>query len=331
MNYDEFAFFNQQLSSMLRDGIPLEGALKQLCIGMRRGALREEITALEGDLARGTPLKEALSRRKLPDFYRRMMEMGAHGNDLPGILTLLADHYNRANGAWTRLKGLLVYPVIVLVVAFGLSFVLASALTRFREVIAETSTVFSPPGPGAVGGAFMMQIWIPPVAFVILGLGLFSVAAVPGWRARARWRLPGFKEASLAELGSAMAIVLRNGMTLAEALALAETLEAHTPADKILSHWREMVETGRGKPSEWPATSRPIPPLFLWLVQQGGEDVAGGFQKAADIYYARASYRIELALYGALPVSVLLLSQMVGFQVVPVVSAMVDLMNRIGT
>ena len=55
MNYDEFAFFNQQLAAMLREGIPLEGALKQLCAGMRSGPLRAEIQALEADLARGTP------------------------------------------------------------------------------------------------------------------------------------------------------------------------------------------------------------------------------------------------------------------------------------
>ena len=31
MKLDEFAFFNQQLAAMLRDGIPLEGALQRLC------------------------------------------------------------------------------------------------------------------------------------------------------------------------------------------------------------------------------------------------------------------------------------------------------------
>ena len=41
MKNDEFAFFNQQLAAMLRDGIPLEGALRRLCQEMRRGALRE--------------------------------------------------------------------------------------------------------------------------------------------------------------------------------------------------------------------------------------------------------------------------------------------------
>ena len=70
MNSDEFAFFNQQLAAMLREGIPLEGALKQLCAGMRTGPLRGEIQALEDDLARGIPLKEAMARRELPDLYR---------------------------------------------------------------------------------------------------------------------------------------------------------------------------------------------------------------------------------------------------------------------
>ena len=53
MNYDEFAFFNQQLAGMLREGIPLEGALKQLTHDMARGNLRAQFEALGSDLARG--------------------------------------------------------------------------------------------------------------------------------------------------------------------------------------------------------------------------------------------------------------------------------------
>src|ERR1043166_3546396 len=106
MNNDEFAFFNQQLAAMLRDGIPLEGALSQLCAGMRVGPLRAELQQLENDLARGTPLKEALMRRAWPQFYPRMVEIGARSNDRRGVLTLLADHYPRAIAVWPRLKGL---------------------------------------------------------------------------------------------------------------------------------------------------------------------------------------------------------------------------------
>ena len=118
MNYDEFAFFNQQLAAMLREGIPLEGSLKQLCAGMKTGLLRAELSLLGEDLASGMPLNQALARRKLPDFYARMVEIGARSNDLPGVLTLLADHYHAANALWTRLKGLMVYPLLVLLVSF---------------------------------------------------------------------------------------------------------------------------------------------------------------------------------------------------------------------
>ena len=121
MKHDEFAFFNQQLAAMLRDGIPLEGALRRLCQEMRAGSLRDELQALEGDLAKGVPMAEALVPRQLPELYKRMIVIGVKGGDLPGALTMLADYFQRQSNLWTRLKGLMVYPLIVLFMAFCLS------------------------------------------------------------------------------------------------------------------------------------------------------------------------------------------------------------------
>ena len=128
-----------------------------------------------------------------------------------------------------------------------------------------------------------------------------------------------------------MHLMLKNGTPLPEALALAEALEAGTPAAKALAQWRRLVSAGDGKPGQWTGSTRPFPPLFLWLVQKGGEDLAGGFAKAAELYRTRASYRIELALYGALPVSVLLLGQMVLWQALPLVRSLTWMMNMIGS
>jgi type II secretory pathway component PulF len=323
MNYDEFAFFNQQLAAMLREGIPLEGALKQLSAGMRSGPLRVEIQQLEADLARGTPLKEALARRTLPDLYRQMVEIGARSNDLPGVLTLLADHYNRANALWTRLKGLLVYPLLVILVSLGLTLMISlnfsRFLSQFGQELAQQPFLTIP------------SIWMPPIVLAFAALFALAAVSIPSWRARLRWRLPAFREASLAQLASAMALMLKNGTTLPEALALAEALESGTPAAQALARWRQLVEAGQGKPAEWTGDSRPFPPMFLWLVQKGGENVAAGFQKAAEIYQARASYRIELALYGALPVSILLLGQMVLWQAIPLMRSMTWIMNAAGS
>jgi type II secretory pathway component PulF len=323
MNYDEFAFFNQQLAAMLREGIPLEGALKQLCAGMWSGPLRAEIEQLEADLARGTPLKEALTRRALPDLYRQMMEIGARSNDLPGVLTLVADHYHRANALWTRLKGLMIYPLIVILVSLGLTLLISLSFSHF---LSQFSTELTQQPLLTIP-----SIWMPPIILALVALLGLAAVCIPSWRARLRWHLPAFREASLAQLASAMALMLKNGTTLPDALTLAEALESGTPAAKSLAHWRQLVEAGHGKPAEWTGDSRPFPPMFLWLVQKGGENLAAGFQKAAELYQTRASYRIEIALYGALPASILLLGQMVLWQAIPLMQSMIWIMNAIGS
>jgi type IV pilus assembly protein PilC len=323
MSKDEFAFFNQQLAMMLRDGIPLEGAIKQLCAGMGVSPLRAELQQLEEDLARGTPLKEALAKRKLPEFYVRMVEIGVRANDLPGMLTLLADYYHRSNALWTRFKGLMVYPIIVIIVSLGLTLLVGIASSRFMNIVFVNAI----PDPARLA----LSMWIPPIFLGLVAIAILGGYSVPGWRARLRWMLPAFREASLAQMASAVTLMLRNGTTLTEALALAESLESGTPAARTLARWRAMIEAGHGKPEEWIGSTKPFPPLFVWIVQNSGENVTAGFQKAADIYLARAAYRIELALYGALPVSILLLGLMVFWQVVPLVRTMTGLMNTLGS
>lgn len=328
MNYDEFAFFNRQLGSMLRDGIPLEEGLKELCRGMKKATLRSEVEALESDLSRGTPLAEALERRKLPEFYRRMVRIGARSDDLASVLTTLADYYARVNSLQTRLKGLMVYPLIVIVVALGLTVGLSFLFGRF---LPEVNGVLQT-GTGEIPADRMWAVglWVPPLLLGLATVLVIAAFAIPAWRGWLRWRLPAFREASLAQLASAMALMLRKGTPLADALAMAGSLEGRTSAGRALEHWRALVQAGQGKPADWTGISQPFPPLFLYLVKKGGEDLAAGFQAASDIYQARAAYRIEMALYGALPVSILLLGQIVFWECAPLLRAFLRLMNWLG-
>jgi type II secretory pathway component PulF len=250
------------------------------------------------------------------------VDLGSRSNDLPGTLTLLADHYTHTHALWSRLKGLMVYPAIVVCVALLLTCALSSLFGHF---LSGLMTQFQVPS------LLLASVWIPPVTMALLAvLGACSVL-LPSWRERLRWKLPAFREASLAQLASTMALMLRNGLPLADALTLAQQLESGSPASPALARWKSLVEGGQGNPSRWPAPSAPFPRLFLWLIQEGGEDAAAGFQKAADLYRARASYRTELALYAALPISILLLGQMIFWQIAPLVRSLGLMMNALGS
>src|SRR5438128_12491154 len=120
MKWDEFAFVNQQLAGMLKTGIPLEGALQQLCETMRRGRLRTELALLREDLAKVAPLREAVAARKLPELYARMVQVRQQGNELPGTLTLLADYYHRLHAIAAPLKSLIASRALALVTTVAL-------------------------------------------------------------------------------------------------------------------------------------------------------------------------------------------------------------------
>ena len=178
MKYDEFAFFNQQLAAMLRDGIPLEGALRRLCQEMRRGSLRDELQALEADLAKGTPMADALKPRQLPELYKRMILVGVKSGDLPGALTMLADYFQSQNNVWTRLKSMMTYPLIVMFVAFLISLVLAFLWTLRHWTIYDRRVWrhghAASRQPHCLRFATLQAIWVFPV---VLGSCLLLVAA----------------------------------------------------------------------------------------------------------------------------------------------------------
>jgi type II secretory pathway component PulF len=320
MKTDEFAFFNQQLAAMLRDGIPLEGALRRLCEEMQAGQMRTELQALESDLARGTPMAEALGPRHLPELYKRMVMVGVKSNNLPGALAMLADYFQRQSNITTRLKGLMVYPLIVLFMAFFISCFLAYLLATFIWTNLQSLTNYNVP-------VMATGIWMTPVVIgIILAAGLTAVAASPAQRLL-RWRLPAFREASLAQLASAIWLMLKNGVPLDDALALAEQLERGTSAEPEIARWRRRLAAGNGKFADMAAPGNAdqtpfFPPLFLWTITQSNEDLAAGFRQAADLYQSRAMYRAELLLYSALPCSVLALAAMIVSQVTPVFAAL---------
>jgi len=323
MNVDQFAFFNQQLAAMLRDGIPLEGALRRLCADLQDSKLRKEFEHLAGELSSGRPLREAIASRDVPELYKCLLTVGAQSNDLPAVLTMIADYYHRRYNIWTRLKGLLVYPMLVLGGTFVLSLLLAYILER---IVWPSLAVFSPQIPPAIH----FSLWLPPV---LLG-GMFTVALlvllVPGFRQLLRFRVPSFRESNLAQIAATLALLLRNGVGLDSALALVERMEQGTPAGAELALWRRRLAEGHVKFTELSPAGKVFPPLFVWLVAQGREDLAAGFQRAAELYQSRANHRADILLYSALPCSVLALGLVIITQIQPIFFSLTRVMNNLG-
>lgn len=324
MNSDAFAFFNQQLATLLRDGIPLESALQRLTTDMRVGALRSELEQLQADLSRGVPLPEAIRHRQLPELYRRMLAVGAQSNNLPAILTMLADYYQRRNLVWTKLKGLMVYPAIVLGGSFLLSCFLAILLSKMNAFV-TANFFWQPHNENAV-----FAVWYSPVLLAIALLIVSVIALTPSLRRRWRWRIAAFRDASLAQTAAALSLMLKSGVSLDHALQLLEQMEGLTPAGIEITRWRQRLAAGHGRFAEMSTGGTVFPPLFVWTVSQSQENLAAGFDRAAELYQRRATYRTDLLLYSALPCSIIVLALVIVWQIQPTIAAFIAFMNGLG-
>ena len=310
---------------MLRSGIPLEGSLAQLSKNMRGRALKEELEKLGAKLQEGLPFGAALETSALPATYVQLLKAGVESQNLASVLTLVADYYGKLHAISTRLRGLMVYPMIILICSLGLSILLTGTYWMAYHELAEPLS-----NSPVQAGVPELIFWLPSFlfCFLIVTLGFaFKSSRVRNWL---RWHLPGIKDASLAQSASTLSILLASGTHLGTSLKLAEQTEGSSPGSKDLKLWRENLEEGKSRFPEIAQRSRVYPPLFIWLVAQCGEDLASGFARAAEIYGERAQSRTDMLLYAALPMAVIVLGGLILGQTVSLVALLSHILDGLG-
>jgi type IV pilus assembly protein PilC len=297
------------------------GALRQLSAGLAHGDLKAELSALEADLAKGTPLRDALPPRQLPEFYKRMLLIGAQANDLPGVLLMLADHYARLDALWARLKGLMVYPFLLLLTAAAVSGILAFVLDQIiRGNELENLMWFGglgerQPNPAA---NWLFLRWFPVVVLGMSAFVLFVALVLPNLRQSLRWRVPAFRDASLAQLAGSLSLLLKHGCSLREALGFLRQSEGTTPLGCELDRWQAKLASGEGKLSEITAGSSLVPPMFVWLAEQDSDNLSRGFERVSELFLNRSHRSRDQLVHAALPTAIVALGFIIICQVVPV-------------
>jgi type II secretory pathway component PulF len=127
-----------------------------------------------------------------------------------------------------------------------------------------------------------------------------------------------------------MALMLEQGCTADQGLALLVQLHSDDPLRPELEQWRARLAAGQKGFSEVAAGGKIVPPLFVWLVASSGEDWIAGFKQAAELFHTRAMHRLEMMLYAVLPASVLALGFLIVCQTAPVTRAFFEIMRLFG-
>jgi type II secretory pathway component PulF len=132
--------FTRQLGNLLAAGVPMSRALGILSREATRTAPKKLWATIHDQVAGGMSLADALSLhpRAFSPIYVAMVRAGETGGFLDIVLDQIATFRAREADLKGRVKGALVYPIILAVLAAGIMvFLLTFFIPRFSQMFAE--------------------------------------------------------------------------------------------------------------------------------------------------------------------------------------------------
>ncbi len=132
--------FTRQLSILQDAGLPILRSLKILENNQKPGKLKNALMDTCEEIEGGATLSEAMSKspKVFSRLYVNMIKAGEAGGALETILQRLADFLERAESLKRKVKGALIYPVIVVMVATAiLTFIMLFIVPTFETMFEE--------------------------------------------------------------------------------------------------------------------------------------------------------------------------------------------------
>lgn len=120
VSLEDMKVFCQQFSMLVGSGIPIHESLDLLAEGKKK-PVKRMIYRLKEDVELGRPLSRSLADEKFnsSSLLASMVEAGSLSGNLEKGLAMMADYYKMKDQARKKIKGELIYPLIVALVSIG--------------------------------------------------------------------------------------------------------------------------------------------------------------------------------------------------------------------
>ena len=333
----ELATFTQQLSNLLKCGMPLTVALQSMSHLETRGIPKQVSVDLKQDVMEGRSLSDAMKKQShiFSELYINMVRAGEQSGALVDVLRRLATHYERFAEVQQKFLAALIYPAIVatvgvIIVIFFMTFMLPKFMTIFQGL--------KVPLPWAT--RLLMNIshffssilnWLIMAGVIAAGVVVFVrfKSTEEGRRKIDTWKMNAPVLGKVVRLNifgqfaRTLATLLINGVPVLTALKITEDIIPNRVVRDAIAKTRDAVTDGKTIAQPL-ASSRLFPQLMLDLLKIGEEtgDVPGALQNIADTYENELSIQLRVLTNLIEPAMIIIMAVGVGFLLFSVLSAM---------
>ncbi len=330
------AQFCDMLSAFLQAGFPLPKALSLTADSQPHKALQAGLQEAHAQLMTGRSTVEAFARlgKVLPDDLLEIIRLGDTSNRLPDVLSKAAIALRARAQAQSKLRASLVYPGILILAGLALFGVLVFFLGPALQPIFVSADI--EPNP-VLGLLFSLNDFLRErgVAVAIIaaaiGFGFLGVLSQPSMRRKiGLWMryLPLIRDqlisSDVAQMARSLSLLIESGVPLPQAFK-------HTAKGAI-----GPVGVAASAAIERSETGEPIAPAFdhIWLPKslpsilkaaEEANDWPRMLTTLADTYESISDRKRERLLQILTPTLTLVIGLSIGFVMLSVVTAMLDI------
>lgn len=260
----QLTMFTRQLSTLQDAGLPLLRSLQILEQQQKPGAMKNVLVGVCEEVEGGASLSEAMSKfpKAFDKLYTKMVNAGEIGGVLDLILQRLAEFMEKAEKLKRKIKGAMVYPIAVIIIAvLILTFIMWFIIPKFEEIfkdfgvklpllttlLMEGSRWIAGTNPGqSIPGAFIV---LPSPIFIFIAWKLIR-ASGPG-KAITDWmllRLPIFgsmlKKTAIARITRTLGTLIGAGVPILEAIKITAETSGNYVYEKALTKVHDSIREG---------------------------------------------------------------------------------------
>jgi len=336
----------RQLATLVDAGLPLLRGLHVLQRQTPNVSLKEALAGMCEAVESGSTFSESLQNypKIFDNLYINMVRAGEAGGVLEVVLNRLAEFAEKAAKIKNKVKGAMVYPIVVFFAAIGItSFLLVAVIPKFKDIFNDL--LEGKPLPAITqfvmnASSLVMNNGLATLGAVIAFVFLFKMFAKTKTGSYildvAKINAPMFgslvRKTAVSRMTRTLGTLLASGVPVLQAINIVRDTTGNAVIARAMQNVHDAVKEGESMTAPL-AASRVFPPMVISMVEVGEETgalpdmltrIANTYDDEVDNAVAGLTSVIE-------PLMIIVLALIVGTIVIAMFMPMIQIIGTLGS
>lgn len=293
----DLVIFSRQLATLVSAGVPIVQGLSILGDQIASPVFRQIITAIRTDIESGITIADAMKKHPVAfeELYVSMIRAGETGGVLDSILERLSSYLEAAEELKGKVKGAMVYPIVICGVAGAVTvFLLVAVIPTFKNVFASFGGELPLPTQILLGVSNFLRHYFLLLIAIPIG-GFFGIKS---WYKTEKGnfvldnliiKAPVFgdllKKVAVSKFTRTLGTLIKSGVPILQALDTVAKTSGNKVVEMAIMRARESIREGE-KIADPLKASGIFPPMVIQMISVGEEtgNLEIMLSKIADFY-----------------------------------------------